>query len=82
MNRDGTNENVRASPSLNDRPHLLEWHSAHSLALSAACKSPRSTRILRLLAADLAIEALAARRQAANEGRSHRRDYSPPPRDA
>jgi hypothetical protein len=62
---DSTSDSFHASPSVSDRPHLLEWHSAHSLALANCCKSSYGVRILRLLAADLAIEALTARRQAA-----------------
>ncbi len=46
-----------------DRPHLLEWHSAHCLALAEHCERSYAVKILRLLAADLAIEALILRRQ-------------------
>jgi hypothetical protein len=51
-------------PRLNsDRPHLLEWHSAHCLALAEHCERPYAAKILRLLAADFAIEAVVLRRR-------------------
>jgi hypothetical protein len=46
-----------------DLPHLLEWHSWHCVGLADACESPRVKKILRLLAADLAIEAETLRRR-------------------
>jgi hypothetical protein len=46
-----------------DRPHLLEWHSAHCLALAEHCERPYAAKILRLLAADFAIEAEILRRR-------------------
>jgi hypothetical protein len=49
--------------SARDLPHLLEWHSWHCVGLADACEAPRAKKILRLLAADLAIEADSLRRQ-------------------
>jgi hypothetical protein len=46
-----------------DLPHLLEWHSSHCVSLADACETPRAKKILRLLAADLAIEAESLRRR-------------------
>lgn len=46
-----------------DHPHLLEWHSANCVALADLCATPRARKILRLLAADLALEAEALRRK-------------------
>jgi hypothetical protein len=46
-----------------DLPHLLEWHSSHCICLADACAVPRVKNLLRLLAADLAIEAETLRRQ-------------------
>ena len=46
-----------------DLPHLLEWHSSHCICLADACAVPRVRNMLRLLAADLAIEAGTLRRQ-------------------
>ena len=47
-----------------DHPHLLEWHSANCLALAEQSAIPRVRTMLRLLAADLALEADALRRRA------------------
>ena len=47
-----------------DHPHLLEWHSANCLALAELCATPYVKKVLRLLAADLALEADALRRRA------------------
>jgi hypothetical protein len=58
--RDGQSSMPRRN---SDRPHLLEWHSAHCLALAEHCDRPYAAKILRLLAADFAIEALILRRQ-------------------
>ena len=44
-------------------PHLLEWHSWHCVGLADACENPRARKLLRLLAADLAIEAETLRRR-------------------
>jgi hypothetical protein len=44
-------------------PHLLEWHSSHCVGLADACENAHAKKILRLLAADLAIEAETLRRQ-------------------
>ena len=46
-----------------DHPHLLEWHSANCLGLAEHCAVPQVRKILRLLAADLALEAEAVRRR-------------------
>jgi hypothetical protein len=46
-----------------DHPHLLEWHSANCVALAELCATPQVKKILRLLAADLALEAEALRRR-------------------
>ncbi|WP_068023894.1 hypothetical protein [Rhodoplanes sp. Z2-YC6860] len=46
-----------------DLPHLLEWHSSHCICLADASAFPRVKNLLRQLAADLAIEADALRRQ-------------------
>jgi hypothetical protein len=46
-----------------DHPHLLEWHSANCLALAEQCAVPQVRKTLRLLAADLALEAEAVRRK-------------------
>jgi hypothetical protein len=46
-----------------DFPHLLEWHSSNCVGLAEACGNERVKNILRLLAADLAIEAETLRRQ-------------------
>jgi len=47
-----------------DHPHLLEWHSAHCVALAEICATPQAKKLLRLLAADLALEAEVLRRRA------------------
>lgn len=47
-----------------DHPHLLEWHSANCLALAEQSATQRVRTFLRLLAADLALEADALRRHA------------------
>ena len=47
-----------------DHPHLLEWHSANCLALAEQSAVPEARKLLRLLAADLALEADALRRRA------------------
>jgi hypothetical protein len=44
-------------------PHLLEWHSWHCVALADDCPDIRVKKLLRLLAADLAIEVLTVRRR-------------------
>lgn len=46
-----------------DHPHLLEWHSANCLALAELSAAPHAKKVLRLLAADLALEADALRRK-------------------
>jgi hypothetical protein len=46
-----------------DVPHLLEWHSWHCVGLADTCQDARVKNLLRLLAADLAIEAVTVRRQ-------------------
>jgi hypothetical protein len=46
-----------------DHPHLLEWHSANCVALADLCATPQVKKLLRLLAADLALEAEALRRR-------------------
>jgi hypothetical protein len=46
-----------------DHPHLLEWHSAHCVALAEHCEAPQVRKMLRLLAADLALEAEVLRRK-------------------
>jgi hypothetical protein len=46
-----------------DHPHLLEWHSAHCLGLAELCEIPHVKKVLRLLAADLALEADVLRRK-------------------
>jgi hypothetical protein len=46
-----------------DHPHLLEWHSANCVAIAELCTTPRVKKVLRLLAADLALEAEALRRR-------------------
>jgi hypothetical protein len=46
-----------------DHPHLLEWHSANCVALADLCATPQVKKTLRLLAADLALEAEAQRRK-------------------
>jgi hypothetical protein len=47
-----------------DHPHLLEWHSAQCIAHAELCANPHVRKTLRLLAADLALEAEALRRKA------------------
>ena len=42
------------SPS---KVHLLHWQAANCITLSETCRSERAKRILRLLAADLLLEA-------------------------
>ena len=46
-----------------DHPHLLEWHSANCVALAEMSAAPQVKKVLRLLAADLALEAEALRRR-------------------
>jgi len=46
-----------------DHPHLLEWHSAQCLGLAELCDAPHVRKVLRLLAADLALEAEVLRRK-------------------
>jgi hypothetical protein len=46
-----------------DHPHLLEWHSANCVALADMSAAPQVKKLLRLLAADLALEAEALRRR-------------------
>jgi hypothetical protein len=46
-----------------DVPHLLEWHSCYCVGLADTCQDARVKHLLRLLAADLAIEAVTVRRQ-------------------
>ena len=46
-----------------DHPHLLEWHSANCLALAEQSATPDVRKLLRLRAADLALEADALRRK-------------------
>lgn len=45
-----------------DFPHLLEWHASHCICLADTCSTPHVRKLLRLLAADLAIEAETRRR--------------------
>jgi hypothetical protein len=52
---------MQTEPS--DHPHLLEWHSARCLGLVELCKNDRARKIMRVLAADLAIEAETLRRE-------------------
>ena len=46
-----------------DHPHLLEWHSANCVALADMSATPQVRKTLRLLAADLALEAESLRRK-------------------
>jgi hypothetical protein len=46
-----------------DVPHLLAWHSCYCVGLAEACQDARVKKLLRLLAADLAIEAVTVRRK-------------------
>jgi len=46
-----------------DVPHLLEWYSWHCVGVADASQNAQVKTLLRLLAADLAIEALTVRRQ-------------------
>jgi hypothetical protein len=50
-----------------DYPHLLEWHSSQCVSLADSCAVPRVKNILRLLAADLALEAELTRREIRRE---------------
>jgi hypothetical protein len=47
---------------LADTPHLLEWYASYCVTLAENCERPRTQRLMRLLAADLAIEAHRRRR--------------------
>jgi hypothetical protein len=60
---DRSNATRANQPGPRDVPHLLEWHSWHCVGLADACENARVKKILRLLAADLAIEAETLRRQ-------------------
>ena len=63
-----------------DHPHLLEWHSAHCVALAELCQAPHVRKMLRLLAADLALEAEVLRRKMRTMTlRPPRRDSQAPP---
>jgi hypothetical protein len=46
-----------------DMPHLLEWYASYYVTLAENCKQPRTRRLMRLLATDLAIEAHRQRRR-------------------
>src|ERR1044071_6961944 len=60
-----------------DHPHLLEWHSANCLALAEHCPTPRVKTVLRLLAADFALEADALRRRARSAAGAAARPLDP-----
>jgi len=53
----------RSDLTSRDVPHLLEWHSWHCVGLAEGCANARVKNLLRLLAADLAIEAMTVRRR-------------------
>ena len=61
FNRSDSLQEIELRPR--DVPHLLEWHSWHCVGLADACHDVRVKKLLRLLAADLAIEVLTVRRQ-------------------
>ena len=61
LDRSGSAQRTDLRPR--DVPHLLEWHSWHCVGLADACQNARVKNLLRLLAADLAIEAATVRRQ-------------------
>ena len=52
----------RVDLTARDLPHLLEWHSSHCVSLADTCSNARVKTLLRLLAADLAIEAVTVRK--------------------
>ena len=53
---------MRVTLTARDLPHLLEWHSSHCVSVADASSNARVRHLLRLLAADLAIEAVSVRR--------------------